>query len=144
MNNPDQLLETLVAEREISRLIHRFNQLNDAGEHEALVALFTEDGLFARPSDPEHPLIGHASILAGFKARPPRITRHVVGNIQVNLAGTDEATASSHVVLYTSSAADAPVSVLIGGFEDRLVRRDGRWLFQVRQGSLVMKGSLAS
>src|SRR5688572_8903620 len=53
-----------------SKLCNQFAVFNDAGRHEELVALFTDDGLYARPLDPENFVQGPAAILAAFKARP--------------------------------------------------------------------------
>lgn len=136
------LLEELLAERAITRLIHQFIRLNDAGDYEALVALFTPDGRFARPTTPDQPIIGRDAILAAFKARPPRVTRHLAANIEITLQDGQTARASSQIILFTSPVAGGPVSLLVGGFEDELVRQDEGWLFQSRQGSLLMKGSL--
>ena len=37
---------------ECERLIHLYAMLNDAGDFEAMAGMFTEDGVFARPSLP--------------------------------------------------------------------------------------------
>jgi hypothetical protein len=137
------LLEELLAERTITRLIHQFIRLNDAGEYEALAALFTPDGRFARPTTPDRPIIGREAILASFKARPPRLTRHLAANIEIDLLPDGQAAvARSQIILFTSPVVGGPVSLLVGGFEDELVRQGEGWLFRSRQGSLLMKGGL--
>jgi ketosteroid isomerase-like protein len=126
------------------QLIRRFAWLNDAGHYEQLAALFTEDGLFARPSQPDTPVFGREAILAAFLARPPRYTRHVVSNILVDLIGGDRAVALSTVLLYVADHSDgAPPHpstgpVMVGTFEDALVKRDGNWFFASRFGSLAL------
>jgi len=40
-----------------------------------LLSLFTEDGILARPSQPDKLLTGRAEILASLRSRPPRLTR---------------------------------------------------------------------
>jgi uncharacterized protein (TIGR02246 family) len=137
------LLEELLAERAITRLIHQFIRLNDAGDYEALAALFTPDGRFTRPTTPDQPIIGREAILASFKARPPRLTRHLAANIEIDLlADGQTAQARSQIILFTSPVAGGPVSLLVGGFDDELVRQGDGWLFRSRQGSLLMKGGL--
>ncbi|NLB57052.1 MAG: nuclear transport factor 2 family protein [Gammaproteobacteria bacterium] len=134
-------IEDIVA---CEQLIRRFAWLNDAGQYEQLAALFTDDGLFARPSPPAAPVLGREAILASFQARPPRYTRHVVSNILVDVIGGDRAVALSTVVLYVADHCEGEPPypstgpVMVGSFEDALVKRDGRWLFASRFGSLAL------
>jgi len=74
---------------------------------------------------------GREAILAGFRARPPRTTRHVVANIRVTVAGAT-ATATSQVLLFTGPAAP-PV---VGSNRDRLILTEIGWKFAERIGSL--------
>lgn len=137
------LLEQLLAERAITRLIHQFIRLNDAGDYTALASLFTPDGRFARPTTPDQPIIGREAILAAFKARPPRQTQHLAANIEIDLQPDGQrAQARSQIILFTSPVAGGPVNLLVGGFADELVQLNGAWLFQSRQGSVLMKGGL--
>jgi hypothetical protein len=126
------------------QLVRRFAWLNDAGRYEELAALFTEDGSFARPSAPDAPVRGREAILASFRQRPPRFTRHVVSNIIVDVLDDGRAIAHSTVLLYvaddTGGAPPHPASgpVLVGAFEDELVRQAGGWRFARRTGSLAL------
>ncbi|MEO8778639.1 MAG: nuclear transport factor 2 family protein [Rhodanobacter sp.] len=133
--------ERHLAEHHCERQIRRFALLSDAGHYEELVSLFTLDGSFARPSDPEHPIKGRESILKSFQNRPRRLTRHVVSNVVVDLVNPNEAHAISYIVLYrgTTGAFSGPAQMapLVGGFRDNLVRVDDTWLFKSRRGSLV-------
>lgn len=140
-------LETIQAEQAIERLIRRFALLNDAGDFDGLAEMFTEDGSFARPTAPDQPVQGREAILQAFQSRPPRITRHLVNNVVVELQSADEATAVSYIVLYTAPPGTLPAvadpTVLVGAFRDRLRREAGRWLFVERRGSLALRSGAA-
>lgn len=133
MNAVDRLL----AEAEVTRLVIYYAALNDAGDFPALAATYVEDGVYVRPSGGEK-VIGRAAILASFMARPPRLSRHVVGNIVVDVADAETATARSTILLYTAPAGPLPAVAtgpgLLGGFEDRLVRESDGWRFAERRG----------
>jgi hypothetical protein len=136
-------LERMLAEEACRRQIIRFARLNDAGEHEALAALFTQNAVFARPSAPDVPVVGREAILSSFHSRPPRLTRHVVSNIEVDIQAPERATARSTISLYQGdSGALPPViqAVMIGAYEDVLHKVEGQWLFSERRGSLALRG----
>ena len=124
-------LETLLAERDIERLIVAYAAANDAGEWDAVGAMYVEDGRMSRPTAPDDFIEGRAAILAAFKARPPRTTRHIVANIRVDVSG-DTATATSQILLFTG-ADKAP---LVGSYHDKLVKTPEGWRFRERRGSL--------
>jgi hypothetical protein len=117
-------------EHEIEKLVRRYALLNDAGRWDELAELFAEDATFTRPSAPDAPIKGKAAILASFRARPPRLARHLVCNTVVTLEGPNAATASSYSVLLTPGG---PMNV--GGFEDRFTRVGGGWKFAARVGA---------
>jgi hypothetical protein len=85
----------------------------------------------SRPTAPDDFIEGADSILAAFRARPPRTSRHIVANIRVSVGG-DAATATSQILLFT--AAGQPP--LVGTYADRLVRTGAGWRFVERRGSL--------
>lgn len=129
-------------EWEITRLIHRYVNLNDAGDWDGVAALYTADGSLRRPSGGE-PVAGRAAILAAFRARPPRAQRHVIANVVVEVMSAVEARAFSVILLYLGDAADDgglplmdPKSPLVGSFTDRLVLTDAGWRFAERLGRL--------
>jgi ketosteroid isomerase-like protein len=135
-------IERLLAEAEITRLVTRSAILSDEGDFDALAAMFTEDGVYLRPSGGE-PIIGRAQILASYKARPPRFSRHVVANVLADVASASEARCRSTMLLFTGEAGAPPAKAaqpaLLGGFADRLVLQDGKWLFAERRGWLDLK-----
>ncbi len=127
------------------QLIRRFALCNDAGDYEALAAMFTEDGSFARPAEPDNPVRGRDAVRAFFRDRPGRFTRHIVANVVVDMEDEDRAQASSYVLLYVadSTQGQAPyplcAPVLVGQFHDLLVRDADGWKFLSRRGSLAIK-----
>jgi ketosteroid isomerase-like protein len=137
------------AERACERLIREFAYHNDAGDYERSAACFTEDGSFARPTDPANPVRGRTAIRDFFRDRPPRISRHLLLNTVVDVVSEDRARARSYVLLFTGASGGAlpatadPVQ-LVGDFQDRLRRVDGRWLFEERRGSVVLKTGATS
>ncbi|MFM9897184.1 nuclear transport factor 2 family protein [Sphingorhabdus sp.] len=115
----------------VKKQIQCFAMLNDAHDHDGLAAMFTDDGSFARPSDPGTPIIGKEPLRAFFRDRPKRTTRHVMSNIMVEILSETEVRAHSYVLLYMSD------KVMVGDFLDRLVLQDGCWLFTERRGTLA-------
>jgi hypothetical protein len=106
--------------------------------------MFTQDGILARPSQPDRLLTGRAEILASLRSRVPRLTRHAVSNIEVLAQSSEHARASSTVVLYSSKGNDpAPgiATISVGSFHDVLRKVAGEWLFAERHGSLTMQSA---
>jgi hypothetical protein len=128
------MLPDLLDERAIERLLVHYMALNDAALYDELVALFTPEGQLVRPAAPDAPIVGRDAILAAMRGRPPRKARHLVCNMMVSLEAPDRARATSTTVLISANA-EGPPGVSVGGFEDRLVKQNGRWLFTERRGS---------
>jgi len=125
--------------RACTRQIHRYAQLNDAGAVAELCQMFTEDAVFARPSDPHNPVHGRAAIRASFESRPPRRTLHVIFNVKVAVESSGQARATSDVILITADTAAAAAPILTrfdGGFSDVLQRVGNEWLFASRHGQI--------
>jgi hypothetical protein len=120
-------------EWQCARLINLYAQLNDATRWEAVAALYAADGSMTRPTAPDAPIIGREAILAAFRSRPARTTRHICSNIVIDVESATSARGSSAMLLFTS--ADAPP--LVGGFEDRFVLTGEGWRFAERRGTLT-------
>ena len=125
--------DRLAIEWECAKLIARYANLVDAADWPAVAALYTEDAVFARPTNPDAPLLGREAILAAFLARPARVTRHVCSNVVVEVEGPESARATSAMVLYL---ADKPP--LAGSFHDRFRLTPAGWRFAERRGSVVI------
>lgn len=120
-------------EWQCARLINLYAQLNDAARWEEVAALYAADGSMTRPTAPDAPIIGREAILAAFRSRPARTTRHICSNIVIDVESATSARGSSAMLLFTS--ADAPP--LVGGFEDRFVLTGDGWRFAERRGTLT-------
>jgi len=131
-----------VAKAAIAELITRYAALNDAGDWDGVAALYAEDGRMSRPTAPDDFIAGRAAILAAFRARPLRATRHIVANVLVTLEGETDARATSQILLFTGTSASEGLPVqhatppLVGSYRDRLTRTDRGWRFVERRGSL--------
>ena len=95
-------VERIEAERACERLILDYAAAIDAGDWEAVAALYVATGRMSRPTAPDDYIEGRDAILASFRARPPRTTRHICANIRVTPDGADRATAQSQIMLFTA------------------------------------------
>jgi len=135
-----------VIEWRCTKLVSQFALYNDANDFEALVSLFTPDGVFARPTMPDKPMVGRTVILEQFRLRPPRTIRHAMVNTVVNVQSASEATGVTYILLWSGPGREAgdikPAKVdgplLIGAFDDRFVKVGDDWLFAERRGSLAL------
>lgn len=137
-------LERLSAERACEKIVKQFAIFNDLGELEKLANLFVEDGSFARPLDPENPTVGRAEILAMLEARAPRLSRHIMTNIVIDVEGPDEARGISYVSFLSTTDVEAarPVAaeaqLFVGEYHDRFVRTPEGWRLKSRKGSMTL------
>lgn len=124
----------LLAREGVRETITRYAHLVDSGRFDALLDLFTEDAVLETGTRP--PVQGRAAIRALFVDTGTRLgatqtkpfIRHHVSNIDVEIEGTDAARARSYFLAVTERGPDH-----WGRYQDRLVRVDGRWLFQHRR-----------
>lgn len=127
----------------IAELMTRYLALNDAGDWDALAGLFIEDARMNRPTAPDAFIEGRGAILEAFRARPPRVTRHIAANVLVTLEGKARASATSQILLFTGQSAgrdglpiQSAAPPLIGTYHDRLVNTADGWRFAERRGRL--------
>lgn len=136
--------EKLEIEQECAKLILQFANHNDSGDYRALADLFSEDGVFARPTDPANPIRGRTNILARFEQKPKELlTAHFITNIEITVDSRDAARGFSLVMLYTGTRSEgaklplpAAPQVLIGSFTSRFTRTPSGWRFAEHLGSL--------
>ena len=133
--------ERRAIEADCERLIKHYVNLNDAQDWEGVAALYTEDALFKRPSGGDA-IVGRGAILASFLARPPRVQRHVIANVVVEVEDADNAHAFCAILLYQGDPVSEGLpamsanSPLVGWFCDKLVRTAEGWRFAERVGGL--------
>ncbi|AMO71227.1 nuclear transport factor 2 family protein [Sphingorhabdus sp. M41] len=125
-------VDLLIAERACERLIIDYAALIDAGDWTAVAALYVADGRMSRPTAPDDFVEGRDAILAAFRARPKRASRHICANIRVMVSPGGTATASSQILLFTGPD-QAPK---VGSYQDRLTLTADGWRFVERRGSL--------
>jgi hypothetical protein len=126
-------------------LIYHYAYLNDERDFEALADLFTDDGVFHRPSAPDTAIVGRRAIVQALKARPPgTATFHVCSDVLVDVDSGQQARARSRILLLSGprgaegghpepTALKAP---LPGTFRDELKLTPLGWKFARRMGSL--------
>lgn len=123
--------DRLAAEWQCAKLIARYANLNDEARWDEVAALYTENGLMTRPTAPDAPIVRREAILAAFKSRPPRKTRHVCSNVVITVESPTTASGVSAMVLF--SEGNPP---LAGSFHDRFELTGEGWRFAERRGSL--------
>lgn len=127
-----QTFAIMQAERACERLVLDYAAFNDAGDWDAVAALYVAHGRMSRPTAPDDFIEGRDAILEAFKARPPRTTRHVCANIRVSLINAETAHVASQILLFTG----ADQHPLVGSYADVCVQTPGGWRFAERRGSL--------
>ena len=124
--------ERRAIEHDCARLIALYANLNDAARWDELAALYADDGVMVRPTAPDKPTEGRTAILAAFKARPPRVTRHFCSNVVIDVESETTARGVSAMLLFTGAS-----EPLVGSFHDRFVLSGEGWRFAERRGSLL-------
>ena len=137
--------EEAIIESECRQLALRFIALNDQQNWAGMCALLTEDASFARPTDPDNPIIGRAEIQAAFEARPAgKTTRHICTNMIITVHSPSKASGTMYALLYTG-ADDARGDLgiiaddrqLLGEFYDDYVRTEQGWCIANRSGRII-------
>ena len=129
-----------------TKLVNQFAVYSDAAHYDELAALFTDDGRYARPTDPANFISGHADLLTSFKARPKdKLTRHLVTNVVIDVTSPTTAKGPSYVTQYAGST-DQPAAThgwranpaqLVGEYSDDYVLTAAGWKIRQRSGRLI-------
>jgi hypothetical protein len=106
----------------------------DGGRYDDMAALFTEDGIWETDfgkGTGRAGIAGHArDIRARAGGNRPRAV-HLTTNIVIALNGEEAEVRSNWTVVQNSP--DGPTVSSGGAYLDRMVKRDGRWLFRHRK-----------
>ncbi len=98
-----------------------------------MAALFTEDGIwdtaFGKATGREA-IAAQANRISDPPAQRQRRI-HMMANILIKLAGEDAQVMSNWEMLQNGE--QGPHVSSAGAYDDRMVKRDGRWLFQIRK-----------
>ena len=124
----------LLAEGACRELVLRAAALADAGQADALAALFTPDARLTRPGGAL--LQGQEAIAQAYRERPAhRLTVHLVCGTLFNTLAAHEARATSRVLLWSGDARSetgphgrrADARQLVGRFDDHFVHTPEGW-----------------
>ncbi len=136
-------LERLMIEWECSKLVNRYNLLNDANRFEEAAALFAEDGSYQTPATPE-PVAGRAAILEVLKMRSSASARHFVTNLVIDVISRTEARGRSYLLVLLSNEPDIAKAVasgppLSGEIDEHFILTADGWRFGHRRGKLSIR-----
>lgn len=131
--------QRLLIERACERLVTQYCHFVDHGEAARIADLFSDDGVWASP---ENTMTGRDAIARGFarrQANTARMSRHVCGNVLIDVADAEHATGVCYLTLYrhdgdagrATSPSDVPA--IIGEYRDDFVRTAAGWRFRRRE-----------
>ncbi|MEP5765075.1 MAG: nuclear transport factor 2 family protein [Halieaceae bacterium] len=133
-------------EREIENLIYRYAELIDAGDLEAVAALFTHasivapDGSQCRGYDAVLAMYRDATRIYPDSATP--CTQHLTSNLLIEV-DEDRASADSRFTVF-QALPDFPLQAIIAGrYRDRFERVAGCWRFAQREIQPQLFGDLS-
>jgi hypothetical protein len=147
MNSALSSIERLEVECACQRLSYEYLRALDGNDWDGVANCFAEQGVLARPMQPEQLLEGREAIRASMKGRPKGLmTRHLATNVMIDVISQDSATGVTTLAMIgctpTQDAkppfeSDGPL--YFGEFRDRFVREAGHWKFIERRGSIAVK-----
>jgi hypothetical protein len=140
----------MAIEFECRQLATLATNLMDSGDYEAMAALFTEDGVFVRPSTyPDGALKGAAVIVATLRERfDNSLSRHLASNLVVTVKSPDQAEGHSYFTHFWCTGLDRfanlPVPLQetmqsVGEYRDRYERTQGGWRIASRTGRFIFR-----
>jgi uncharacterized protein (TIGR02246 family) len=134
-------LEVVETQMGCTDVLNRYAQAVNDHDVEAFVAMFTPDGIWARPGMMMH---GRAEIRAFISNifSPDRPVRHVNGSAVIDPVSSTEARVRSITCVfdtdrYVDGRALMKSPAYLAEYDDRMQRIDGRWLIARRDTSVV-------
>lgn len=130
-------MEEMLAREEIRQLMALYNTAGDRGVIDEMLGCFTQDAVLEVKGvrsvgrsgiDAYFRAIQESGFLVGGDRRP---ARHHISTSRVEFHGADAAQAWTYFQLMR-----AGVAIQTGIYVDRLVRRDGKWVFAERRVKL--------
>lgn len=109
----------------IHQLLARYAHAIDSGNGKAWAETFTEDGVFEYVD--RRRAVGRAAIAAVVGTRRPYASRHMAQNALITVDG-DTATMKAYLIVTRGTQI-----TVTGGYEDKLRRVNGAWLFSERR-----------
>jgi hypothetical protein len=146
MNNTINSSEQMAIEWACEKLGRMYALCSDSNDIDALSQLFTEDGVFVRPTVPDVEIKGRAEIRAAFLKRPPIVVMHQVTNCLVSAVSANVATGISYISFLLAPGTDQPLPriggvIHFGEFRDRFVLTADGWKFSERRGRMLLKSA---
>ena len=122
--------DTILAERDIARLLAEYCHFIDDGNFAGLLGCFTEDAEFVFAGRVK---AGRAAMLRFFEktSGPDQRGKHVTANTIVDIDG-DRARAASDFV-FLVRVGDGLVPLITGRYSDEACREGGRWRLTRRE-----------
>jgi hypothetical protein len=147
MNSALTSTERLEIELACQRLVHIYLRALDGGDPDGVANCFAEQGVLARPMQPDQRIEGREAIRASMQSRPKGlVTRHLATNVVIDAASRDTASGVSLLTMIGCSPAEgarppyeSAGPLYFGEFRDRFVRVAGHWKFLERLGSIAVK-----
>jgi 3-phenylpropionate/cinnamic acid dioxygenase small subunit len=133
----------LSAERQILNLIHRYAELVDAGDFDALGEMFgaARYGMVGGPMARGAEVAGAMRDFVQLHEGSPR-TKHITTNTMLEIDGGC-ATARSYFTVLQAVDHLALQPILAGRYADEFARHDGSWHFTSREISIDLAGDLS-
>jgi hypothetical protein len=133
---------------QIQNLIHRYPKHLDSGDLEELGKLFARAKVYFEgienpvDCDPETINGMFRDFLQLYEGIPR--TRHIIANLILEPDGSEEATASSTVVVFQQTKVLPLQPIITGDYHDRFQKVDGEWHFIERRISNDLFGDLSA
>ncbi|MCP5146040.1 MAG: nuclear transport factor 2 family protein [Gammaproteobacteria bacterium] len=139
-------LERLCIEWACEKICRQFANYSDRADFDALSALFTDDGVYYRPSVPDVAITGRETLRTEFGKRPPLVIKHLVSNCVIDVVSPTSARGFSYISYIAAPKSDAALPLVagplhLGEFEDRFVLTEDGWKIRERRGRLALKTS---
>lgn len=147
MNSVPAPQDRLQIELACQRLVHVYLRALDGGDPDGAADCFAEQGVLARPMQPDQRIEGREAIRASLRGRPKTLlTRHLATNVIIDVVSQDTATGISLLTMIgctPTEGARPPFEsagpLYFGEFRDRFVRVGENWKFLERLGSIAVK-----
>jgi 3-phenylpropionate/cinnamic acid dioxygenase small subunit len=138
--------------RQIENLLYRYAEAIDAGDFDAVGALFARGRIVLDPANRRADVVGAEAVAALYGATTRRYpdgtprTHHVTSNVRIDHDGGSEAEATSYFTVLQAipEGGLALQPIVTGTYHDRFERHDdGRWWFAERRMNLRHIGDVS-
>ena len=146
MTSELSIVERIEIELACQRLVYEYLRALDSGNPDGAADCFAEQGMLARPMQPDQYIQGREAIRVSLKGRPKGLlTRHLATNVVIDIASRDVASGLCVLTMMGCTPAEGALPphraagpLYFGEFRDRFVRVAGEWKFLERRGSIAV------